>query len=76
MDYSEQEEGCHYREPGQVEEVVEVEEPDWVAEQVGVDNLEQQPVGDQEDSCLWNCEPGETKIACVKRHHCKRMLLS
>ena len=46
-DYTEQEEGCHRR--GQVEEVGE--EPDRVAELVGVADEEQQLVGDLVDSC-------------------------
>ena len=58
-----------------MEEVVEVEELDWVAEQVGIDAVKQQTAGDQVDSCPWNCQPDETEIACVKRHHCKRILL-
>ena len=76
MDYTEQEEGSHRTAPGQVEESGEVEGPDRVAGQVVVADEEQQLVGDQEDSYLLNChQPGEILIACVKRHHCKRILL-
>jgi len=67
LDYTEREEDFHRRGQGQVEEV---EEPDRVAELVGVADEEQQLVGDQEDSYLLNChQPGETLIACVNRHH-------
>ena len=70
------EEDFHRRGQGLVEKVEEVEEPDRVAELVGVADEEQQLVGDQEDSYLLNChQPGEILIACVKRHHCKRILL-
>ena len=76
LDYTEQEEGSHRTAPGQVEESGEVEGPDRVAGQVVVADEEQQLVGDQEDSYLLNChQPGEILIACVKRHHCKRILL-
>ena len=49
LDYTEQEEDFHRRGQGQVEEV---EEPDRVAELVGVADEEQQLVGDLVDSCL------------------------
>ena len=48
LDYTEQEEDFHRRGQGQVEEV---EEPDRVAELVGVADEEQQLVGDLVDSC-------------------------
>ena len=51
LDYTEQEEDFHRRGQGQVEEVGEVEELDWVAELVGVADEEQQLVGDLVDSC-------------------------
>ena len=49
-----------------------VEERDQVAEQVGVDDVdeEQQLVLDQVSSCLKNCQPGEIETVCVKRYHC------
>ena len=51
LDYTEQEEDFHRRGLGLVEEVEEVEEPDRVAELVGVADEEQQLVGDLVDSC-------------------------
>ena len=51
LDYTEQEEDFHRRGQGLVEKVEEVEEPDRVAELVGVADEEQQLVGDLVDSC-------------------------
>ena len=40
-----------------------------VAEQVYVDEVEEQLVLDQARSYLLNCQRGEAVIVCMKRHH-------